>query len=300
MDQNKIRAHLSVRRRHAALLDVARMPQFSGWVRVVEVKECCAEFAVEIAFLSAETYDTHGLGEGPITYVCQFSSLESALQCLEEYLGSQLHWNEGCGWDSIAAMPADTASSALGFEQMLQAINSDTVPLPKSAIFALGSNSDWIQKAIADPKPSSAPRVTPQEVSQLLLQIASSDDFANRSADLVEQLNCDIDAFDSIEAILRFMENHTSVDFGSPGPLVHFVEQFYKSGYEQKLLESILRKPTAHTVWMLNRLVNGTAQSNKQLLIDAMKKVKQHPFADQITIQRAAEYLRFSDCDNLT
>jgi len=138
-------------------------------------------------------------------------------------------------------------------------------------------------------------RIKPQEIAELLLQIASADDFADRSADLVERLNRDIDGFDSIEPILRFMENHTAVDFGSPGPLVHFVEQFYKNGYEQKLLESILRKPTSHTVWMLNRLINGTAQPDKQILIEAMQQVKQHPLADQSTIQRAAEYVRFSD-----
>ena len=138
-------------------------------------------------------------------------------------------------------------------------------------------------------------RITPQELIELLLQIALADDFADRSADLVERLNRDIDGFDSVEPILRFMENHTSVDFGSPGPLVHFVEQFYKHGYEQKLLQSIARKPTSHTVWMLNRLINGTVQPDKQLLIDAMQQVKQHPLADQSTIQRAAEFLRFSD-----
>jgi hypothetical protein len=28
-------------------------------------------------------------------------------------------------------------------------------------------------------------------------------------------------------------------NFGKPGPLVHFVEMFYKKGYEEKLAESI-------------------------------------------------------------
>ena len=30
------------------------------------------------------------------------------------------------------------------------------------------------------------------------------------------------------------MELNPGLDFGTPGPLVHFVEQFYGNGYEQK------------------------------------------------------------------
>jgi len=54
-----------------------------------------------------------------------------------------------------------------------------------------------------------------------------------------------------------FMEEHPEIDYGTPGPLVHFLERFYKKGYEEQLVLSIRRKPTCHTIWMLNRLING-------------------------------------------
>ena len=50
------------------------------------------------------------------------------------------------------------------------------------------------------------------------------------------------------------MEDFPEADFGQPGPLTHFVEGFYKSGYEELLYQSIKRKPTLHTIWMVNRI----------------------------------------------
>ena len=62
-----------------------------------------------------------------------------------------------------------------------------------------------------------------------------------------------------IEWILHFMEENPKIDYGMPGPLVHFMEKKYKKGYEKLLLESIKRKPTEHTVWMLNEKSNPPA-----------------------------------------
>jgi len=61
MDLKRMQALLSVGRWRSALLDVARMPQFDEWVRVVTIKACGDMCAVEFSLLSAEEYDTHGL-----------------------------------------------------------------------------------------------------------------------------------------------------------------------------------------------------------------------------------------------
>ena len=52
------------------------------------------------------------------------------------------------------------------------------------------------------------------------------------------------------------MEYNPDADFGAPGALTHFIEQFYQNGYEELLLKSVRRKPTAHNVWLLHRLWN--------------------------------------------
>ena len=66
-----------------------------------------------------------------------------------------------------------------------------------------------------------------------------------------------------------------------PGALVHFSEKFHHHGYEEKLLESISRRPVSHTIWMLNRLINGTdVPATRQRYVDAMIRTKSHPLLD--------------------
>ena len=61
-----------------------------------------------------------------------------------------------------------------------------------------------------------------------------------------------------INEFLYIYEEYPNFDFGVPGTLTHFLETFYKKGYEERLIESIRRTPTKHTLWMLNRIINGT------------------------------------------
>lgn len=55
----------------------------------------------------------------------------------------------------------------------------------------------------------------------------------------------------------RFIERNAEADLGTPGPLVHFLERFYPR-YCARLVESVERRPTSHTLWMLNRILNGS------------------------------------------
>jgi hypothetical protein len=81
-----------------------------------------------------------------------------------------------------------------------------------------------------------------------LNQIPQDDDFPSNSAEVVDVWISDGVGMEAIEPILRFMEEHPSVDFGVPGSLVHFVERFYRKGYEEKLVASVRRKPTSITL----------------------------------------------------
>lgn len=78
----------------------------------------------------------------------------------------------------------------------------------------------------------------------------------------MEQLYCFTDALEqepnkrkAVAAIFRFFEVHSDKDLGSPGPLVHFLEE--ENDYLSELEKSVLRKPTDLTVWMINRIMNG-------------------------------------------
>ena len=86
--------------------------------------------------------------------------------------------------------------------------------------------------------------MTSKKIFEQLEAIASADDFAPSAAELTEAWsNADM-GFESVEPILLFMEKHPTLDYGMPGPLVHFLEEFYRKGYEEKLIESVSRKPT--------------------------------------------------------
>ena len=64
------------------------------------------------------------------------------------------------------------------------------------------------------------------------------------------------DPFEFVEPILDIISENPSVDFGSPGELVHFVEKFYKKGYEEALIASVRKSPTFHNIWMIHRCYN--------------------------------------------
>jgi hypothetical protein len=87
------------------------------------------------------------------------------------------------------------------------------------------------------------------------------------------------------------MEKNPTLDFGSPGPLVHFVEKYYRNGYEPELLASVSRRPIVHTVWMLNRLINGTKEADlRNKYIDALKAAAAHPEASAGAKKRPRKY----------
>lgn len=134
--------------------------------------------------------------------------------------------------------------------------------------------------------------MTVQEVTDHLPQIASAEDCATRSADHTAAWSSAGASLETVEPILRFIEGHPSIDFGMPGPLAHLVEQFYGKGYEQKLVESLQRKPTLPTVWMLNRLINrAKAPDEIQRLVAAMEHARLNALADEVAVQQINWFL---------
>jgi hypothetical protein len=131
-----------------------------------------------------------------------------------------------------------------------------------------------------------------EEIIDRLQSIASSDAFITRAYEMMKELSHAPDGSDAVEPILLFMERNPDLEYGTPGPLVHFVERFWGHGYDQKLCESIGRRPTWHTVWMLNRLINGAKQpEERQSLIQIMKTAEAHPLADADTRDVASHCL---------
>lgn len=134
--------------------------------------------------------------------------------------------------------------------------------------------------------------MTPQEITDELLNVAASTDFVSGSYDLTDRWAAESGGIETVEPILRFVEGNPLLDFGTPGPLVHYLEGFYGNGYEELLIESIKRMPTSHTVWMLNRLIHGAKDAdNKRLLIHTMAEAGEHHLVDPVTSQQIAAFM---------
>lgn len=92
-------------------------------------------------------------------------------------------------------------------------------------------------------------------------------DFEEIQEDVIYKIQSANLGRDAIEPLLRFMERHPLTNFGMPGAIVHYVEQFYKKGYEDLLIASIQRRPTLHTIWMVNRIKNTGENSERYIEI---------------------------------
>ena len=102
-------------------------------------------------------------------------------------------------------------------------------------------------------------------------------------------------SIDYVEAILRLMEENPDIDYGMPGPTVHFVERFFMRGYETLLLESIQRIPTLHTLWMLNRIVNSPKLADREKYIEALKSITERNDISEEIRQEANDFLKFQE-----
>ena len=130
-------------------------------------------------------------------------------------------------------------------------------------------------------------------LKQGLEAISCRDDFDYLADDLISALPVDANYIECVREIISFMEEHPKVDYGSPGSLVQFVEGLRGKGYESLLVGSIRRRPTAHTLWMLNRLINGTNDlAIRTNLIELLRSVAANEKMDSGVLEVAREFLK--------
>lgn len=115
----------------------------------------------------------------------------------------------------------------------------------------------------------------PAEIVELNgLELADADDSREHLLDLLSRLEKAEDAQRAIRPLLRLLERSPGFDFGMPGPAVHFLERFFRRGYEAELLESIRRCATPHTVWMLHRVANGVVGAERDAYLSELARVR--------------------------
>lgn len=134
-----------------------------------------------------------------------------------------------------------------------------------------------------------------ENVIKKLEQYIKDDEVTYEFDDAIEELKQLDLGLSLVESLLGFMEKHPFTDFGMPGEIVHYMERFYRHGYEELLMKSIERRPTIHTLFMMNRLINGGG--DREFYMDLLKKVTERTDIEKEIRDVAQEYIDFQNED---
>jgi hypothetical protein len=91
--------------------------------------------------------------------------------------------------------------------------------------------------------------------------------------------------------MFRTMERLDGVDLGTPGPLVHTLES-WPGLYEKLLAESVRRKPTPLSVWMVNRILN-VQSPDAESWIALLRSVADNAAASDETKAQAEDFIKY-------
>ena len=104
--------------------------------------------------------------------------------------------------------------------------------------------------------------------------------------DIIELNNEGWDTAILMDPLFRILEKNSDFDFGMPDQIVHTLEKHYKKGLEEELFKSLNRKPTFYTLWMLNRILNGTSDAKeKECYMEMLKSILKMEIPDYLKKQ---------------
>lgn len=135
-------------------------------------------------------------------------------------------------------------------------------------------------------------------LTQLKEDIFSEDFY--RTNETIKIIERDDNSIDYVKQLFLFMEENPDIDYGAPGPIVHYMEKFSMKGYEELLLESIIRKPTIHTLWMLNRAINDPSLPDRGKYLSVLEKVAGDGNISQEVREEAEGFLIFQNNNRKT
>lgn len=116
--------------------------------------------------------------------------------------------------------------------------------------------------------------MTKKQIIERLQNAAKPNEEYYLDGDLVDAINQYPEPFELVEPILAIISENPQTDFGMPGNLVHFVEQFYKKGYEKLLINSVRKNPTPHNIWMVHRCYNDIEGPKREEFSELIKELK--------------------------
>src|SRR5687767_10989079 len=98
---------------------------------------------------------------------------------------------------------------------------------------------------------------SPADIERELASIRDPEAEWERQVVLAEEIESHLQGASLVPAVLRLFETFPEADFGAPGRLAHAIERFYGPSYVQALHDSLRRRPTAHTLFLAQRVINA-------------------------------------------
>lgn len=111
--------------------------------------------------------------------------------------------------------------------------------------------------------------------------------------DILEKIINEHKGREYLEYLINLIADNPNIDFGMPGPVVHFIEKYPEEEYVSYLIMALKDKPNSLLLWMLNRIVNEPNCTKKEeyiLIFDAISKRKD---IDMIIRNDAKDYFEF-------
>ena len=119
---------------------------------------------------------------------------------------------------------------------------------------------------------------------------AENDELVSQLYDATDLLEDVSDISDAFEPIFNFIEINPESDLGSPGPLVHLLEDHYPK-YIPRLIESLVSKPAYTTVFMLSRILNSDLAPNiREQYLSLLTGIVSNENADPTAREQAKEF----------
>lgn len=99
---------------------------------------------------------------------------------------------------------------------------------------------------------------------------------------------------EAIEPLFLLIERSPDIDYGGPGPLGQFLEAFEGGIYEEKLLESLQRKPVIYTLQLLDILLQNSNDPRQALYLNTMRIIAVNPALPENIRQKAMDNLQYA------
>ena len=114
------------------------------------------------------------------------------------------------------------------------------------------------------------------EIEKYINEIKESiikNEFNEKIGIILEKIDKVENSHYTVKSLIKIIQENPEFDFGNPGEIVFFLEKYDEEKYDRILVESVMEKPTEHTIFMMNRIINGASEEKKSEYIELYMKI---------------------------